>query len=54
MGLSLGLAVFFYFQKSIFVSVDTINRSFFVSYKSYRLLEPIRNIGFQPIPQIFL
>jgi hypothetical protein len=49
-----GLGCFFYFQKFIFVSVNTINRSFFVSYKSYRLLEPIRNIGFQPIPQIFL
>jgi hypothetical protein len=32
--------------------IDTINRLFFISYKLYRLLEPIRNIDLQPIPQI--
>jgi hypothetical protein len=54
----LGSAIFFYFHKSIFLSVgnsattDTINHLFFVSYKLYRLLEMIRNISFQPIPQI--
>jgi hypothetical protein len=42
----------FLFSKFHFLSNGTINRSFFISYKSYRLLEPIQNIGFQPIPQI--
>jgi hypothetical protein len=51
----LGSAIFFYFHKSIFcqsATTDTINHSFFVLYKLYRLLELIRNISFQPIPQI--
>jgi hypothetical protein len=48
---------YFLFSKIHFLCrsamTDTINRSFFVSYKSYRFLELIRNIGFHPIPQIF-
>jgi hypothetical protein len=45
---------FILFSKTHFlcrsVTTDTINRSFFASYKSYRLLKSIRNIGL--IPQI--
>jgi hypothetical protein len=53
MGLGVGLTIFFIFKIPFFVlPADIINRSFFISYKSYWLLEPIRNIGFQPIPQI--
>jgi hypothetical protein len=51
----LGSAIFFIFINPFFcrsATTNTINHSFFVSYKLYRLLELIRNISFQPIPQI--